>query len=155
MRGRPRRRWARKPPIGSEAGHVAIEYALTFPLLLGLMYGIMELSHYGFIQISISNAAHDGVRYAVVHSSISSTPLGSSDISTYVTNELTGYGLTASATITVTYNTSNAPGNTVEVQISYPFTPFMPGFNQIPGIPGTFTDVVGPIKAVSEMVISE
>jgi Flp pilus assembly protein TadG len=137
-----------------DAGNVAVEYALTAPILLGFCYGLMEISHFGYIQVSIANIAHDAVRYAIVHSSISSQPLVSSDITTYVNNEITGVGLgTAGSTVTVTYNTNNTPGSTVNVTISYPFTPFMPGFNAIPGTSATFTSLVGPVLASSQMTI--
>jgi Flp pilus assembly protein TadG len=42
----------------ADAGHVAVEYALTAPILLGIIYGIVEVSHYAFLKMTISNAAH-------------------------------------------------------------------------------------------------
>ena len=137
-----------------DRGEVLVEYALTMPYLLGFLYGLMEISHYGYLQIMTANAAHDGLRYAIVHSSINADPLGASDIETYVNNELTGFGLTdTGSSVTVTYSTNNAPGSTVNVQVSYPFTPFMPGFNSLPGFTTTYTNLVGPITASAQMML--
>jgi Flp pilus assembly protein TadG len=137
-----------------DAGNVAVEYALTAPYLLAFCYGLMEVSHFAYIQLTLSDVAHDSVRYAVVHGSNSSQPLQASDISTYATNEMTSLSLsTAPATVTVTYNPNNSPGSTVSVSISYVFTPFMPGFNQIPGMTTTFTSLVGPVTASAQMVV--
>ncbi len=137
-----------------EAGNVAVEYALTLPYLLMFLYGLLEFSHFAYLQVSMANIAHDAVRYAICHSSVSGSPKVASDISSYTNTELTNYGLsTSAATVTVTYNTNNVPGSTVNVKISYVFTPFMPGFNTIPGTSKTFTDIAGPIVASSQMII--
>jgi len=148
-----RHRQPRDRVVG-ESGNVAVEYALTLPMLLGFLYGLMEISHYGYLQVTVANAAKDALRYAIVHSSINATPLVASDITTYVDNQLTGLGLSLTgATVTVTYSPDNKPGSTVQVQISYPFTPFMPGFNAIPGSGTTFTNLVGPITGNAKMIL--
>jgi Flp pilus assembly protein TadG len=154
MMRRDRRSTTRRKVFLGNAGTVAIEYALSVPILLGIIYGVMEISHYAYIKMTISDVAHDAVRYAIVNSSSSGSPTTSSAVQTYADNELTELNLTATATVTVTFSPSNAPGSTVEVDISYPFTPFMPGFNRIPGNSNTFTDVVGPVEAVAKMVFS-
>lgn len=137
------------------SGSVAVEYALILPLLLTFIYGILEISHYGYIRLFTANIAHDAARYAIVHSSISADPLTSTAIQTYVNNELTAIGLTATtATVTVTFTPSNAPGSSVNVRISYPFVPFMPGFNSIPGTNQTFSTLTGPILAQSQLTFS-
>lgn len=138
------------------AGAVAVEFGLTAPYLLAFCYGILEVSHYAYLRIFLNNIAHDGTRYAIVHGSASADPLTSANISSYVTGEMTSLGLTSTAAVvTVTYNSSNAPGNTVKVQISYPFTPFMAGFDSIVGVKGSFTALAGPIAVQSQMVIGQ
>jgi Flp pilus assembly protein TadG len=138
---------------------VVVEYALTFPYLVALLYGILELSHYAYVQMTIANIAHDAARYAVVHSSSSNQPLIASDITTFVNNELSGLGFKKSGsggtTVTVTYNPSNAPGSTVNVNISYTFVPFMAGFNAVPGSTHTFKALTGSITAVAQMVVNQ
>jgi len=141
-----------------EGGHVAVEYALSLPFLLGLIYGIVEVSHFAYLRMTMTNAAHDAVRYAAVHSSIAPTPATTSDVKTFTNNELTGLGLnpdgTGGTTVTVTYTPDNSPGSTVRVAISYPFVPFMTGFDKIPGSSGTFTNLAGPILGSAQLTIS-
>jgi Flp pilus assembly protein TadG len=141
-----------------ESGHVAVEYALTLPFLLGLIYGIVEISHFAYLRTTMENVAHDASRYASVHSSQSSQPALSSDITTFVNNELSSLGLnpagTGGTTVTVTYTPDNSPGSTVNVQISYPFVPFMTGFDQIPGSSATFTALAGPIVGLAQTTVS-
>lgn len=150
--GRPRLRRM------GEAGHVAVEYALTLPFLIAIIYGIVEISHFAYLRTTMTNVAHDAVRYAVVHSSTSGQAMTSSDITTFTNNELTSLGLNPNGSggtaVTVTYTPDNTPGSTVNVRISYPFVPFMPGFNAIPGSNTTFNGLVGPVLGSSQMTLS-
>jgi Flp pilus assembly protein TadG len=145
------------PRLG-EGGHVAVEYALSLPFLLGIIYGIVEVSHYAYLRTTMANTAHDAVRYAAVHSSQATTPATTSDVKTFVNNELSGLGLnpdgTGGTTVTVTYNPDNSPGSSVNVSISYPFVPFMTGFDKIPGSSATFTNLAGPILGSAQLTIS-
>jgi Flp pilus assembly protein TadG len=153
------RRFGRRflPRLG-EGGHVAVEYALCLPFLLGLIYGIVEVSHFAYLRTTMSNVAHDASRYASVHSSQSGQPLTTSDITTFVSNELSSLGLnpagTGGTTVTVTYTPDNTPGSTVNVQISYPFVPFMTGFDRIPGSSANFTNLAGPIIGMAQLTLS-
>jgi Flp pilus assembly protein TadG len=153
------RRFGRRflPRLG-EGGHVAVEYALCLPFLLGLIYGIVEISHFAYLRTTMSNVAHDASRYAAVHSSQSGQPKTTSDITTFVSSELSSLGLnpagTAGTTVTVTYTPDNTPGSTVKVQISYPFVPFMTGFDRIPGSSATFTNLAGPIIGLAQLTLS-
>ncbi len=138
-------------------GNVAVEYALTFPYLVAFLYGIIEVCHFAYIQTTIANIAHDAVRYATVHSNVSSQPLVQSDIVSYVNSELSGLGFKTSGqsgtVVTVTYSPDSSPGSIVKVLISYPFTPFMAGFNAIPGSSAKFTSLAGPIAGSAQMVV--
>jgi Flp pilus assembly protein TadG len=141
-----------------DRGSVAVEYALCLPFLLAFIYGIVEVSHFAYLRTTMSNVAHDASRYAVVHSSQSGQPLTTSDITTYASAELSSLGLNPAGsngtTVTVTYSPDNTPGSTVNVTISYPFVPFMPGFDQIPGSSASFTALAGPIVGVAQLTLS-
>jgi Flp pilus assembly protein TadG len=143
--------------LGNRGG-VAVEYALCLPFLLALIYGIVEVSHYAYLRMTMANIAHDGVRYAAVHSSQATTPATASDVKTFVNNELTSLGLNPDSTggtaVTVTYTPDNSPGNPVKIAISYPFVPFMTGFDHIPGTSGNFTALAGPILGSAQLTIS-
>jgi Flp pilus assembly protein TadG len=140
-------------------GSVAVEYALTFPYLITLLYGILELSHYAYIQVSIANIAHDAARYAVVHSSMSAQPLVAADIGTFIDNQLGTLGFNKSGhggtTVTVTYSPDNTPGSTVSVNIAYRFVPFMVGFNGVDGSTNALRALSGSMTAAAQLVMSK
>ena len=140
-----------------EGGSVAVEYALCLPFLLGLIYGVVEISHYAYLRMTMSNVAHDAVRYASIHSSLATTPATATDVKSFANNELSSLGLnpdgTAGTTVTVTYTPDNSPGNPVNVSINYPFVPFMTGFNRIPGTSANFTALSAPIIASAQLTI--
>ena len=145
--------------IRDRRGNVAVEYALTFPYLVVLLYGILELSHYAYVQMTVANIAHDAARYAVVHGSLSTQPLAEADIGAFVDNALgnlgfnkNGHGGTA---VTVTYNPDNTPGSTVNVSISYTFVPLMAGFDMVPGATQAFSTLATSITGKAQMVINQ
>jgi Flp pilus assembly protein TadG len=152
------RRGKRSLPRLGDRGSVAVEYALCLPFLLAFIYGIVEVSHFAYLRTTMSNVAHDGSRYAAVHSSSSAQPLTAPDITTYVNSELSSLGLnpggSSGTAVTVTYNPDNTPGNTVTVRVSYPFVPFMTGFDHIPGVSGSFSALAGPIIGVAQLTLS-
>lgn len=51
----------------NERGAVAVELAIVLPLLLMLLIGIIEFGRVFNVQISLSQAAREGARYAAVH----------------------------------------------------------------------------------------
>ena len=50
----------------SERGAVAVEFALLAPVLMLLLFGIMEFGRAYNVQISLSNAAREGVRVMAI-----------------------------------------------------------------------------------------
>jgi Flp pilus assembly protein TadG len=148
----------RSLPCLGERGSVAVEYALCLPFLLALIYGIVEVSHYAYLRTTMANTAHDAVRYAAVHSSQAPSPATASTIKTYANNELSSLGLnpdgTGGTTVTVTYTPDNSPGSTVKVSISYPFVPFMTGFDRIPGTSISFNALSAPVLGSAQLTIS-
>ncbi|WP_284979011.1 TadE/TadG family type IV pilus assembly protein [Arthrobacter sp. fls2-241-R2A-200] len=98
-----------------ERGAVAVEMALLLPLLLLLLIGIMEFGRALNVQISLTEAAREGARYAAVHYkdgglNVSADALASAP-------SLSGLG------VTVTDNAAScAPGSnvTVTTRVSLP-----------------------------------
>ena len=52
--------------FGSDRGQSLVEAALTLPLLFTIFFGIIELSLVGLSYNTISNAAREGARFAVI-----------------------------------------------------------------------------------------
>jgi hypothetical protein len=111
-------------------GAVAVEFALAVPILMSLIYGILELSHYAFTDIALADAAKRGVRYAIVRGASSPTPATTSDIAAYVKGQIVLLK-SADVTIVTTFVPDNKPGSAVGVHLSYHFVPFMPGFDML------------------------
>lgn len=52
-----------------ERGAAAIEFALILPILVVLVFGVIEFGRVFNAQISITNAAREGARYMAIHNS--------------------------------------------------------------------------------------
>ena len=50
-----------------EEGQAMVEFALVLPLLLVLLFGIIDFGWLFYNKIAINNASREGARYAVVH----------------------------------------------------------------------------------------
>lgn len=154
---RARGRWLR-----SEKGSTLLEFALVFILFMTMLLGIAGFGHALYAYHFVSNAAREATRWAIVNGSTCASdssctaPATPSDIDAYV-KSLAPPGITAAnITTTVTFSpagvsgpaicatTNNAPGCTVEVQVSYPFTFIFP---LLPTKPIT-------MSSTSEMVIA-
>src|SRR4051794_16158867 len=61
---RPRRR----------SGQALVEFALVFPLFLLVLFSVISFGMYIFYNQQLTNAAREGARYAVVHSSTAVCP---------------------------------------------------------------------------------
>jgi Flp pilus assembly protein TadG len=109
-----------------DAGGVAIEFAMLFPVLMLVIYGIVEFSHYGFTQMTLSDAARSGTRYAVVNGGTSPAPATNSTITTIVRNSATRL-TPADVGVVATFVPNNMPGSVAQVDVTYPFTPLLSG----------------------------
>ena len=50
-----------------ESGQALVEFALVLPILLALLCGIIDFGWIYYNQITLTNAAREGARYAVIH----------------------------------------------------------------------------------------
>lgn len=144
-----------------ERGSTLLEFALVFILFMTMLLGIAGFGHALYAYHFVSNVAREATRWAAVNGSTCASdsscaaPASPSDIDGYVKN-LAPPGITpANITTTVTYptvaggpaicaTTDNAPGCTVDVQVSYQFNFIFP---LVPTSPLT-------MSSSSEMVIS-
>lgn len=102
------------------AGATAVEFALTAPVLLLIVYGVLELGRAVFTQGILDYAVQEGSRYAAAHSA--STP---AEIQAVVQSSFIGID-TAPVDLTIT-PTTNADGTRkVEVSVVYPFPWIVP-----------------------------
>lgn len=97
------------------SGATAVEFALVAPVLILIIYGILELGRALFTQGVLDYAVQEGSRYAAAHST--STP---AEIQAVVQNSFVGID-TAPVALTVTPTVNANGARKVEVSIVYPF----------------------------------
>ncbi|XAS71015.1 TadE family protein [Micrococcaceae bacterium Sec5.1] len=103
-----------------ERGAVAVEMAILLPLLLLILIGIMEFGRVLNVQVSLTEAAREGARYAAVH--YKDGGLNVSGKALAAAPSLNGLG------VSVSDNASScAPGSNVTVTTSVSL-PSMSGF---------------------------
>lgn len=99
-----------------EGGQSAVELALTLPLLLLLICGMIEMGWLASTRLVLDNITREGVRAGIVATS-------AADNTTAVTNRINGMKptyLTKTLTITITYsNPSNFRDGDITVVTAY------------------------------------
>ena len=127
--------------FNSQGGQTLVESSLSLLMIITSALALFELCMLTYTASALSEAAHEGLRYAIVNGSDAgvsasgcSTSSPSAVIST-VTTAATNYNLgdASSMTVNVCYPvTGAAPGSLVTVTVSYPYTPFtsLPGFQK-------------------------
>ena len=106
-----------------QRGAAFLEFALAFMVFFSIVYGVMEFGRIVASYNILSGATREGVRYAIVHGSKSSSVATATDIQTIVRNWSVGLD-TSSVNVTTTWPSGNAPGGSVQVTASYNVTPF-------------------------------
>lgn len=119
----------RSPPSSfpaSEAGTVAVEFVILFPLFLLIVVGIVEFGHLWYVDHVITNASREGARAGVVYPPSTVTNRSTwaqSQAQTAINNYLnppngSGPSVIPGVTVTTTFPTvGGATGNNLTVQI--------------------------------------
>jgi Flp pilus assembly protein TadG len=101
----------------------AVEMALVAPVLISLLFGVIEFGWVFSVKQSVTNAAREGCRVATMQGS-TDTQIKSA-INTYLSNA----GLTKSLfTTTLSHATTNDPTEQVKISVSYRQISLMNGF---------------------------
>ena len=95
-------------------GSAAVEFALFLPVLLMLIFGVIELGSAWYARQMLVNASREGARYGILYSSSGITD---ADVEAYVENILSQAGFPAQAEV-VSTGAGGGPGTLVEVQVS-------------------------------------
>lgn len=128
---------------GSERGASQIEFIVSVFTVMILIFWTFEISMAVYTYVVMGAAAKAGVRYAIVHGSLSGNCQGPStgcksgapDVIAVV-NNYTALSLhdTSALTHTVTYvDGTSAPPGRVQIQIQYTYIPYVqfPGFSPV------------------------
>jgi Flp pilus assembly protein TadG len=125
--------------IKDQKGASAVEFAIILPVLLLVLFGIIEFSIAFYDKAMITNASREGARAGIV---FRASPLTNVEITDIVNNYLSDNLITFSGTsvpdITVTpVDTSTLTmGDPLTVTVSYPYNYYvLPGF--VAGLTGS------------------
>ena len=111
-----------------EDGVAAVEFALILPLLMMIVFGIINYGILLYDQAVITNAAREGARWGAINTSASisctGTATGTADpcqiANSYTQANLITFGSATTSTSTATG--AGTSGTTVTVTVSYTFT---------------------------------
>ena len=111
-----------------ENGVAAVEFALILPVLMLILFGILNYGILLYDQAVITNAAREGARWGAINTtttiSCSGTAIGTADpcqiANSYTASNLISFG--SSVTSTTTASGSGTSGSIVTVTVTYPFT---------------------------------
>ncbi len=114
-------------PFGSRAGQAMLETSLCFLLFITIFIAIMEFGMGIFTYNFVSYAAREGSRYASTRGSQCASPCTTATndtVQTMVRNQVVALD-SSKVAVNTTWNSSNVPGNTVTVNVSYPIKPLL------------------------------
>jgi Flp pilus assembly protein TadG len=108
-------------------GQASLEFALTIGFLVILLVSMLEMTIFLYNYAVLTDAAKEGVRYAIVHGASGTNPSDGKSTQAVV-NTVKAYAAaslhsTSTMTVNVTYATDNNPGSEVEVNVSYAYQP--------------------------------
>lgn len=108
----------------TDSGAAAVEFALIFPILFLVMAGVVDFGRMMYTQITLTNAAREGARAAIVSSATAA------EVRTRASNAAGGF-----TTMTVDPGLCAGPGTDASVTTSVPFTWVLlgPAVGLIPG----------------------
>lgn len=125
--------------LQTQDGASLVEFSLTAFLFVIVLLGIVEMGRMVLVYTAVSDAAHAGLRYAIVHGSENTSsgmatacaPNACSGVNTAVNNYASaGLINTANVTTTVSFpDSSTAAGSRVTVSVSYTYDPLVSYFN--------------------------
>ena len=124
----------------SESGASAVEFALLLPLLMMILFGIIEFGFALYRQAILTNASREGARLGIVQSIPAIT---TGQIDTAIDNYLTAAGIPA-GNVTRNIVAGGITGTPVQVTLTLPYT-----FAVLPGL----TSVAPSINLTAQTVM--
>ncbi|CAB3792382.1 hypothetical protein LMG28688_03498 [Paraburkholderia caffeinitolerans] len=109
--------------LKKQKGAAAVEFAIVMPVLLMILFGIVELGIALYDKAVITNAAREGARAGIVlkNPKPSTTDI-TAVVTTYTSNYLLTFGKQAPPTVNVNQSTPSTFGTPLSVTVSYQYT---------------------------------
>jgi Flp pilus assembly protein TadG len=126
---------ARPARAARERGAAAVEFAILFPVLVMMLFGIIDFGRLLYAQVTLTQAAREGARQDALANSLG---ISTSTIQSNTAAAATNLGLTASS-VTVTPCPAGSTQTTqAVVQVKYTFS-FSTPLISLVGLPSTKT----------------
>ena len=108
--------------IINQKGAALVEFAIVLPLLLVLVFGMIEFSILFYDKAVITNASREGARAGIVYDFPNRISTGGIEtiVGNYCSGRLITFGSTNQETTTVSGPCINA-GDTISVTVTYPY----------------------------------
>jgi Flp pilus assembly protein TadG len=108
--------------VKNQRGAAAVEFAIVLPILVLLVFGIMEISFALYDKAMITNASREGARAGIVFRVPPVTDEEIVDIvNRYLGNHLITFGTPINATTAIT-RTDSTPGDELQVTVVYTYS---------------------------------
>jgi len=111
-----------------QRGSTLMEFALILPAFLLLTVGVVDFGRGIWTYHTLSHAAREGARYAIVRGANSRHPASSSEIGEVVQSRTGGLD-PQKLVVTASWDPDNKPGSAVQVRVQYNFRPVTPLFS--------------------------
>lgn len=113
---------SRLPTINNQKGAALVEFAIVLPLLLMLIFGMIEFSVMLYDKAMITNASREGARSGIVYSFPDPVPTGdiAQKVTDYLQNNLISMGGASTWTTSVS-GVCTGPGAPLTVTVTYPY----------------------------------
>lgn len=112
-----------------DGGNSILEFAIVSLLFILLTTGILEMGRAVWAFNSLSHAAREGARFAIVRGGQSGRTATGADVQTYVRSRIESF---SPVNVFTTWSPDDQPGSVVEVEVQYTFQPAVPLFPSIP-----------------------
>lgn len=104
-----------------ERGQAQVEFALSITAVLVVIFLTLELCSAIYTYVVLSDAANEGLRYAIVNSADTGTG-AQAKVTTYAANAL--HDMSA-MTVNVAYPDGHTVPGRVQVSVTYPYLPYL------------------------------
>jgi Flp pilus assembly protein TadG len=136
--------------LKNNKGAAAVEFAIVLPLLILILFGIIEFSVAFFDKAVITNASREGARVGMLFKSgtrnaASEDPIINSTIDNYIASNLISFGSTPVTASTTISRTGFSVGDTLTVTVSYPYSYLV--------IPGFITAITNPVNITATTIM--
>lgn len=114
--------------LRNQRGQSLLETAIMIIVVFTVVFWVFEIAWLMYTYTVMADAANEGVRYAIVHSSDGAgTPAWATTTQVVKTFAKSSLHDTSAITVTVTPAAATVP-NSVTVQVSYTYVPWLNGF---------------------------